>query len=172
MAQVQSLAQELPHAMSTTEKKGGQLERTMAGSCANWCLELLPLPSKCPSDHPFSQLAHDFPCWEGPPPDAGAQMLSFSGSLLGPAEPSASTSPGVLPPPPHHQRLHQAPSTPHHSPCSSLNCLQLGCIPSIMRCLRLKAVSSAGQNSRPEAWEMGYSKRRCPPPSPPAPVSP
>lgn len=91
------------------------------------------------------------------------QMLasqSFSGFLLGPAEPNASTSPGLSPPLPCRQHQRQAPSTPHRSPCSSLNCLQLGCIPEIMRCLRLNAVGSAGQDSRPEAQESDSSKHQ------------
>ena len=108
--------------------------------------------------HRFPPSPHFFPCWGGP-----LQMLafqSFSGFLLGPAEPNASTSPGLSPPFPCRQHQHQAPSTPHCSSCSSLNCLQLGCIPAIMRCLRLNAVGSTGQNSRPEARETDSSKHQ------------
>lgn len=113
--------------------------------------------------HPFPPSAHFFPCWGGPSPEAGAQMLSFSGSLLGLTEPNASTSPGLLLSRRQRQRQRQIPSTLRRSPCSSLNCLQLGCIPAIMRCLRLNAVGSAGQDSRPEAQETGCSKHRdCP----------
>lgn len=109
-----------------------------------------PFPSVFPASSFLSLLG-------GPSPDTGAQMLRFSGSLLGPAEPSAclSLDPHCsLPPPPPAPGL----STPHHSHCSSLNCLQLGCITAIMRCLRLNAVGSAGQNSRPGAQETGWSK--------------
>lgn len=81
-----------------------------------------------------------------------------------------------LHPSPCRQHQRQAPSAPQRSRCSSLNCLQLGCIAAIMRCLRLNAVGSAGQNNRPEAWETGWSKGGgCPswPWNPPcAPTSP
>lgn len=91
--------------------------------------------------------------------------------------------PGLFPSP-CHQCLHQATFAPHppdYSHCSSLNCLQLGCITVITRRLRLNAVGSAGQNSRPEAQETGWNKGRgCPnwswnppaaPTGQPAPVS-
>lgn len=109
-----------------------------------------PFPSVFPARSFLSLLG-------GPSTDAGAQMLHFSGSLLGPAEPSACLSLDLhfsLPPPP----PAPGPSAPHHSHCSSLNCLQLGCITAIMRCLRLNAVGSPGQNSRPGAQETGWSK--------------
>ena len=65
--------------------------------------------------------------------------------------PSPADSTSTRPPPLH---------TALRSSCSSLNCLQLGCIPAIMRCLRLNAVGSTGQNSRPEARETDSSKHQ------------